>query len=104
MIRPPASGANTGATRPGQTSSDVSRIRFEASARDSTSSLPTGTIIAPPAACSTRIPTSSGKLVEAAHPTDASVNTTIATRNVALPPKRAAIQPLSGISTASVTR
>ena len=60
---PPSAGAITGATRAGQvryamalTSSDLAVVR-------STTSRPTGTIIAPPTPCSTRVPVSIGRLV-----------------------------------------
>ena len=50
-------------------------------AGDSTMVRPTGTIIAPPAPCSTRIAMSIPRFTLAAQPTEASVNTAIAVRN-----------------------
>ena len=50
-------------------------------ARSNTTIRPTGTIIAPPAPWSTRIPTSTPKLWLAAQPREASVNTAIADTN-----------------------
>jgi hypothetical protein len=47
---------------------------------DSTMVRPTGTIIAPPAPCSTRMATSMPRLTLAAQPTDARVNSAIAVR------------------------
>ncbi len=74
------------------------------SAIDTTIVRPTGTIIAPPAPCSTRMATSSPRLVLAAQPTEASVNTAIAVRNTSRLPNRRVSQPLSGMSTARVSR
>ena len=74
------------------------------SAIDTTMFRPTGTIIAPPAPCSTRRPVSIPRLVLPAHPADPSVKTAIAARNTARFPYRAVSHPDSGISTASVSR
>ena len=104
VIRPPASGAITGASRPGQTTKEVTRSRSSLAAMETTIVLPTGTIIAPPAPCSTRIATSSGRLALLAQPIEARVNTAIAVRKITRLPKRRVSQPLSGMSTASVSR
>jgi hypothetical protein len=74
------------------------------SAPDTTMVRPTGTIMAPPTPCSTRIPTSSPTLVLTAQPTDARVKTVIAARKMSRFPRRRVSQPLSGISTARVSR
>jgi len=71
---------------------------------DSTMFRPTGTIIAPPAPCSTRIATSSPRLVLDAQPTEARVNSAIAVKNTGRFPYRLVSQPDSGISTARVSR
>ena len=70
----------------------------------STASLPTGTIIAPPAPWTIRQATSSPRLLLVAHSSDATVKITIAVRNTLRVPNRDTIHPLSGISTARVTR
>ncbi len=54
--------------------------------------------------CSTRKPVSSATFELIAHNTEAAVNTAIADRNTSRTPKRWVTQPLSGISTASVSR
>jgi len=74
------------------------------SALDSTIIRPTGTIIAPPAPCSTRIATSMPRFTLAAQPTDARVNSVIAVRNTTRFPYLRVSQPDNGISTASVSR
>ena len=73
-------------------------------AGDSTMVRPTGTIIAAPAPCSTRIATSIPRFTLAAQPTDARVNSAIAVRNTTRFPYRLVSQPDSGISTARVSR
>ena len=65
---------------------------------------PTGTIIAPPAPCTMRRTTSSGSVVLSAQPSDARLKIAMADRKTRRGPKRSTIQPLSGISTASVSR
>jgi hypothetical protein len=69
----------------------------------STASLPTGTIIAPPAPWTMRQATSSPRPLLVEH-SDATVKMTIAVRNTLRVPNRDTIHPLSGISTARVTR
>jgi hypothetical protein len=103
-MTPPASGAITGAIRPGQTMYDIRRMICDFSACPSTTMRPTGTIIAPPAPCRIRSATSSPSVALIAQPSEASVKTRIAERNTGRGPKRAVIQPLSGIRTASVSR
>ncbi len=68
----------------------------------STTNLPTGTIIAPPTPCSTRVAVSIGRSTATAQPTEASVKTATADRNTRRAPNRSASHPLTGISTASV--
>ena len=74
------------------------------SAAESTIIRPTGTIIAPPAPCSTRKATSWPSDPLAAQPIDAPVNSAIAVRKTTRLPSRLVSQPDSGISTASVSR
>ena len=79
-------------------------MRSDFAARAITVRRPTGTIIAPPTPWSTLIATSSPRLELAAQPIDESVKMAIAARNTGRAPKRAVSHPLSGISTASVSR
>ena len=104
VIKPPARGAITGATRPGQTSSDITLSSSALAVSASTTSRPTGTIIAPPAPWTTRNATSSARLELSAQASDERVKMTIAAMNTRRAPHRAANQPLSGISTARVIR
>jgi hypothetical protein len=104
VITPPRRGAMTGAARAGQVSNESVRIRADLSVTLSTASLPTGTIMAPPTPCATRMRLSSARLVLAAQRTDATTKIAMAARNTRRAPKRRAIQPLSGMSAASVSR
>ncbi|AHH98357.1 hypothetical protein KALB_4995 [Kutzneria albida DSM 43870] len=104
VSRPPSSGAITGATRPGHTTYAITRGMSVLAALAITTSLPTGTIIAPPTPCATRMATSWPSPALSAQPREARVNTAIAVRNTRRAPKRAVSQPLSGISTARVNR
>src|SRR5690606_38635444 len=70
----------------------------------STAIRPTGTIIAPPTPCSTRMITSMVRLWLSAQPSEARVKITIADRKTGRVPYRRVSQLLSGISTASVIR
>ena len=103
-MAPPSTGATTGAVNAGQVSRAIARTRSAFALNRSTASRPTGTIIAPPTPCSTRIATSIPNEVLNAHPSDATVNTTTAVRKTGRMPNRSAIQPLAGIRTAAVSR
>lgn len=88
----------------GQVSNAMARTRSVFALKRSTASLPTGTIIAPPTPCNTRIATSIGSDALSAHPNDAIVKTAIAPRNTGRMPNLSAIHPLAGINTATVSR
>ena len=70
----------------------------------SSSSRPTGTIIAPPKPCRMRAATRNDRLSARPHSTDATVKITIAARNTLRAPKRSAIQPLAGMNTARLSK
>lgn len=101
---PPSTGATTGASSPGQTMYEIVRGMSGLAVRASTTSRPTGTMSAPPRPCSTRGVTSSVRLVLAAQPTEARVNSAIAVRKIRRGPNLAVSQPLSGMNTARVNR
>jgi hypothetical protein len=75
---PPTSGATTGASSAGHTMYDTIRGMSGLAAPESATSRPTGTIIAPPAPCTTRSATRVPRSGAAAHATEASVNRAIA--------------------------
>jgi hypothetical protein len=70
----------------------------------SSTSRPTGTISAPPMPCRKRAATSCSSELLAAQASDPSRNTAIAAMKVLRAPKRSAIQPLTGMNTASASR
>ena len=70
----------------------------------STASRPTGTISAPPTPWHTRVAVSTARSGASAQPAEARVNTTIAAVRTGRTPNRSAAHPLSGMSTATVTR
>ena len=72
-------------------------------ARTSTSR-PTGVIIAPPMPCRKRATTKAGSDPDIAQATEPSMKTPMAVRKTFLAPKRSAIQPLTGMKTASDTQ
>jgi hypothetical protein len=82
----------------------MARTRSRRSIELSTTSRPTGTIIAPPIPCRTRVSVSMASPVDAAHSADATVNTSTARKNSRRAPIRSASQRLSGMNTATVTR
>ena len=70
----------------------------------STTSRPTGTIIAPPIPCRMRASTSSGSVCTNEHAIEPSVNTTIAEQNTVREPKRSASQPERGMKMPRLSR
>ncbi len=66
--------------------------------------MPTGTIMAPPAPCSTRLRVSMVRSWLSAHSSEATVNVAMARQNTRRAPKRSASQLLSGIPIATVMR
>ncbi|BCW52532.1 hypothetical protein StoSoilB13_48740 (plasmid) [Arthrobacter sp. StoSoilB13] len=69
-----------------------------------TTRVPTGTIMAPPAPCATRLNVSMVKSVLTAQKREAIVNTEIARQNILRAPNRSASQLLKGIPMATVTK
>ena len=70
----------------------------------SSTSRPTGTIIAPPIPCTIRATTSIGSEFDSPQAIEPSVNTTIAPLNTWRAPKRSAVHPLIGMKTARLSR
>ncbi|MCY1230254.1 hypothetical protein D9M72_426600 [compost metagenome] len=101
---PPTSGARTGASSPGHTRYAVARSRSSLGVRRSTTRVPTGTIIAPPAPCRTRLTVSMVRSWLRAHNSEAMVNTAMAAQKTRRAPTRSASQPLTGIPMATVMR
>ncbi len=103
-MKPPSGGPTIGPTSAGiVTHESACTISAFGIVRSSTSR-PTGTIIAPPMPCTNRPATSAPSESLSAQPTEPSRNTAIADTNVARAPKRSATQPLTGMKTASASR
>ena len=99
-MKPPSGGPITGPISAGtvryaiaETSSDFGIVR-------STTSRPTGTIIAPPIPWRIRAITSCGSVSTSEQPIEPSVKTTIAEQNTVRAPNRSASQPESGMKMA----
>ena len=72
--------------------------------RRSTTSVPTGTIMAPPAPCSTRLTVSIVRSWLSAHSSEAMVKTAMAAQKTRRAPTRSASHPLTGMPMATVMR
>ena len=70
----------------------------------SSTSRPTGTIIAPPMPCRMRAATSAHSPCETPHRMEPRVNSAMAARNTVRVPKRSATLPLAGMNTARLSR
>lgn len=82
----------------------IADTRWRRSTVRSRISRPSGAIIAPPAPCSTRAATMVGRLSASEHRMEPPMNTQMEALNTRRSPKRSAIAPLAGISTASASR
>lgn len=101
--QPPRVGPSNGPTSPGSAIKAMIRTKSLRGNARSTTSRPTGSISAPPSACSTREATSWLKLVDNAHNSEPTENSTMAVTKMRRLPKRSAIQPDAGISNATVS-
>ena len=70
----------------------------------SSTSRPTGVIIAPPNPCTTRIAISIGRLSAMPHSAEPPAKISTAAQNTRRAPNRSAIQPLTGMNTARLSR
>ena len=82
----------------------MARTRSRRSVVRSSSSRPTGTIIAPPVPCSTRARMKPGSDDDRPQQIEPMVKTTMAARNTVRVPNRSATQPEAGMNTASASR
>ncbi len=103
-IMPPIGGPSTGPIIAGMVSHAIAAISSCLGAVRSSTSRPTGTIIAPPRPCSTRAATRKPRLSARPHRIEPTVNTAMAARNTVRVPNRSAIQPLAGMNTARLSR
>ncbi len=101
--QPPRVGPSSGPTSPGNAMKAMIRTNSLRGKARSTTSRPTGSISAPPSACSTRDATSWLKLVDSAQSSEPRENSTMAATKIRRLPKRSAIQPDAGINKATVS-
>ncbi len=95
-MKPPSGGPSTGANRAGQTSIDRAAISWLLSALRSTTSRPTGDIMAAAAPCRMRAAMKVGKVGARPHSIEAITNRPMAPMNRLRAPSRSASQALAG--------
>ncbi len=103
-MKPPTGGPTSGPTSAGILSHDMAATSSLFGVERTSTSLPTGVIMAPPMPCRKRDTTKAPSEFDTAQATEPRAKTAIAARNTFLAPKRSAIQPLIGMKMASDTR
>src|SRR5712671_3556709 len=103
-MKPPSGGPITGPTSAGTVTHAIALTKALLSMERSSTSRPTGVIIAPPTPCRMRAITKWVTLVDNAHPIEPIMKTPMAIENTMRAPKRSAVQPLAGMKTASDSR
>ena len=104
VTTPPTIGPTVGPIIAGIVIQFIADTNSERGKLRSRISRPTGVIIAPPKPCMTRIANSIGRLVERPHSAEPSVKIATAAQNTRRVPSRSAIQPLTGMNTARLSR
>src|SRR4051812_5391518 len=103
-MKPPSGGPITGPTSAGTVTHAMAFTNALLSMERSSTSRPTGVIMAPPAPCRMRAITKWVTEEDNAQPIEPTMNTAMAIENTARAPKRSAVQPLAGMNTASDSR
>src|SRR5436305_818950 len=103
-MKPPSGGPTTGPTSAGTVTHAMALTSALLSMERSSTSRPTGVIIAPPAPCRMRAITKWVTEDDSAQPIEPTMNTAMAIENTARAPNRSAVQPLAGMNTASDSR
>src|ERR1700692_4759508 len=103
-MKPPSGGPITGPTSAGTVTQAIALTSTLLSIERSSTSRPTGVIIAPPKPCTMRAITKSVTEEDSAQPIEPTIKTPTAIENTIRAPKRSAVQPLAGINTASDSR
>src|ERR1700726_574865 len=103
-MKPPSGGPITGPTSAGTVTQAIAFTSALLSIERSSTSRPTGVIIAPPMPCTMRAITKSVTDEDSAQPIDPTMNTPTAIANTMRAPNRSAVQPLAGMKTASDSR
>ena len=103
-MNPPSGGPTTGPTSAGTVTQAIAFTSALLSIERSSTSRPTGVIIAPPRPCRMRAITKSVTEEDSAQPIEPTMKTAIARLNTMRAPKRSAVQPEAGMNTASDSR
>ncbi len=103
-MKPPSGGPRIGPTSAGMVTQDIAAIICDRETERSSTSLPTGSIMAPPSPCRMRASTKASRLGAMPHSTEAAVKTRMAARNTRRAPKWSATQPLAGMNTERLMR
>src|SRR5229473_2687602 len=103
-MKPPSGGPITGPTSAGTVTHAIALTSALLSMERSSTSRPTGVIIAPPAPCRMRAITKWLTEEDSAQPIEPIMKTATARLNTMRAPKRSAVQPLAGMNTASERR
>src|ERR1700721_3801920 len=103
-MKPPSGGPITGPTSAGTVTQAIACTSALLSIVRSSTSRPTGVIMAPPMPCRMRAITKSVTEEDSAQPIDPAMNTAMAIENTMRGPKRSAVQPLAGMKTASASK
>ena len=103
-MKPPSGGPISGPIIAGIDTQAMALTSSRRSTVRTSTSRPTGVIIAPPMPCTIRAMTKSSSELDSAQPIEPSTNTAMAARNTVRAPNRSAVQPLNGMNTASESR
>ena len=103
-MKPPSGGPISGPIIAGIDTQAMALTSSRRSTVRTSTSRPTGVIIAPPMPCTMRARTNCEIELDSAQPIEPSTNTAMAARNTVRAPNRSAVQPLIGMNTASESR
>src|SRR3982074_2125465 len=103
-MKPPSGGPVTGPISAGTVTHAIALTSALLSMERSSTSRPTGVIMAPPTPCRMRAITKWVTEEDNAQPIEPTMNTAMAIENTARAPKRSAVQPLAGMNTSSDSR
>jgi hypothetical protein len=103
-MKPPIGGPMIGPISAGMVSHAMASTSLCLSVERTTTSRPTGVIMAPPMPCTMRATTKPASEFAKAQPFEPSTKIPIAVENTVRAPNRSATQPLAGMNTASESR
>ena len=104
VMNPPSGGPSNGPISAGSVTQTMALISSRFSTLRTRIKRATGVIIAPPMPSTMRAITKWVSEPDRAHPIEPSMKTAIAARKTVRAPKRSAVQPLTGMNTASDSR